>query len=500
SVTHRAFQTASLSLSISCAFSSGCGDPSAGDVDDEIGSESTEDTLGTEETGSSSDSDSTETDSDSDSDSDSSDSDSTDSDSSETGDENLDCSIEGAFQYAPPATEIDGLFATPIDILATEATIFFSLGSQHAIAEVSVDFRVGPEGGMPIFDLRQTIDAGTFDQQFIDPAAAQRHDFGKGLDYGFRILEFELEPCTEHTLTLQYALDVPDAPEAGGLEWSTAPNRLYFDSWLSDLNPGRYLESWLPANLPFDRQALTLYLVLEDAGVPHTLLSNAEIEEFSEHDWKLEFPDTTTAMAPLIIVVPSEQISASTGVHQAANAQDIPYTLVRHETAGESLTSLEARLLDAIDEFVTSTGDFLHPAMLGYVSASARSMEYDGGFTTKPSDLEHEAFHSWWARGVHPATYADGWIDEAWDMYNTTLGLSFTVEPFDWDDAPTELYDAHPFARDTPNASYWTGRAVFAGRRTRPARSSRRRWACRGRRGGRRRARSARRPSRRARR
>ncbi|MCA9697113.1 MAG: hypothetical protein KC431_06290, partial [Myxococcales bacterium] len=275
------------------------------------------------------------------------------------------------------------------------------------------------------------------------------------------VLAAELDPCTVHTLWLSYPLNLPSAPLSGGLEW-LANDTLYYDTWLSDLYAGRYLESWLPANMPWDTYPLSLGLTLTDAGAPHTLISNAAVDEMGEHDWQLEFPSTMRAMSPLVIVVPSEDVIFVSGTHPS-NGQDIPYTLYRHDTVGTGIATLEATLLGSFDQFTLGTGEFLHPSFTGFIGANARSMEYDGAFTTKVPDISHEAFHSWWARGVHPATYADGWIDEAWDMYNTTQGQSFTVEPFNWNDPTAVLYDAHPFARITPLNSYDHGRRVFAG-------------------------------------
>ena len=101
--------------------------------------------------------------------------------------------------------------------------------------------------------------------------------------------------------------------------------------------------------------------------------------------------------------------------------------------------------------------------MTAYLYQTNRSMEYPGGTTSSPTALEHELFHSWWARGLEPATYADGWLDEAWTMWNTTANVEFVPIALDWNSGPWLLYDAHPFARDTPDASYTNGRLVFAG-------------------------------------
>jgi len=48
-------------------------------------------------------------------------------------------------------------------------------------------------------------------------------------------------------------------------------------------------------------------------------------------------------------------------------------------------------------------------------------MEYDGGTTTGQAALQHETYHSWWGRGLKPASQPDAWIDEGWTFYYTLV-------------------------------------------------------------------------------
>jgi hypothetical protein len=371
--------------------------------------------------------------------------------------------VPEAFMHAPAPLIIDGLDAVPIDILDLDASIEFDVASASAQAEVTLTFQLGPVSGRPILDLRQSHDSLLLDGQPIENALLARHDFGKGWDAGFAILAVALEPCTIHELELGYAIALPQAPNAGGLAYGQAPARLWFDLYSSDLNPGRYLESWLPANMPWDRHAVHLSLSLVGAQVEHTLLSNAEVEPLDVNAWQLEFPDTTTAMAPMIVIKPSEELNLASGVHAAANGQDIAYEVWTDASLATPPASYAGSLVAWLDEIVLSTGDYPHPRVTAYLYQTNRSMEYAGGTTSSPIEFEHELFHSWWARGLEPATYADGWIDEAWDTFNTAPNIEFVPVALDWSAAPVQLYDPHPFARDTPDASYTNGRLLFAG-------------------------------------
>ncbi len=108
--------------------------------------------------------------------------------------------------------------------------------------------------------------------------------------YGFRSSEQELEGLFEHTLTLTYAITLPDAPNATGFQWLDAPDGVYFDISLSDLNPGRYLESYMPANFPFDRYPVSLGVTVSGAGQEHVLFSNGDVEQLGDHEWQLRVP------------------------------------------------------------------------------------------------------------------------------------------------------------------------------------------------------------------
>ncbi|MFV8755982.1 hypothetical protein ACNOYE_35975 [Nannocystaceae bacterium ST9] len=372
------------------------------------------------------------------------------------------CSL-AELEHAPPPTTVDGLPAVPIDVIELAARIEFDAATGQARASATLRFRLGDAAGMPIFDLRQQPTFAALDGQPIDPAALARHDFGMGQASGMRVLEVELPACTTHELVVDHPLERPDAPLAQGPIFSTEPARLHFDVWMSDLHPGRYLESWLPTTLPYDEFSLTLEIDLLGAEVEHALISNAEVESLGEHAWLLEFPPSTRPMSPLIAIAPREDWTIATGTHAAASGQDIDWTLVLDASVTTPIDVVIAEVGDRLDEFVISTGAYPHPRLTMILGAERRSMEYDGAFTAKPSALTHELFHSWWGRGVHPARHADGWIDEAWDVYNTGSGRRFAVEPFVATARPVVLAHPHPFSRAMPNSAYSQGRRVFAG-------------------------------------
>ena len=363
----------------------------------------------------------------------------------------------------PPVVMIDGLVAVPIDIDMVDAKVVLDATAKSALAEATMQFRTGPQDGHPIFDLRQTIVAATLDGAAVPPSALAMHDFGLGLGSGLRILEVELPPCTDHTLHLTYALNKPGAPNSRAITWLFGSTRVKWDLWSSDLYPGRYLEQWFPANLVHDKFSFTLDIELKASNFEHTLVTNGVTELIGASHWKVDYPPTFTALSPMLVLVANDRVFAET--HELALANDVKVTLDLYQDfdVGADLAAVTADITGYMNEFIASTGAYAHGDRLTvYIwNEASRSMEYDGAATTRVDALAHELFHSWYGRGVKPASQNDGWIDEAWDMHSVDVGFNGT--PLDFNAPPVQLASPSPWNRITPDTAYFEGEQVFAG-------------------------------------
>jgi len=119
------------------------------------------------------------------------------------------------FDLGPPAKIVDGLAAVPIDIQHITAALTFDGATSAGAGDATIDFIVGPGGGCPIFDLRQTVTAVWLDGVPLTPADVALHDFGGGIGAELRIVNSVLAAGTAHTLRLTYTLGVPQASAAG---------------------------------------------------------------------------------------------------------------------------------------------------------------------------------------------------------------------------------------------------------------------------------------------
>lgn len=363
---------------------------------------------------------------------------------------------------APPAKTVDGLLAIPIDIQQVSATLTFDGATSSGAADATIDFVVG-QSGNPIFDLRQTIDAAWLDGAPLAVAKVAHHDFGGGPNAQLRVVESVLAAGSAHTLRVTYSLGPPQASTAGSYQpamtWAAGP-RLVFNFGFTDLGGGRYLEAWVPANLIFDQFQTDLDLQLLNTPIPHTVITNGAVTPLAANHWLVKFPSRFTALSPLLEVRATDTLASLTDTASlpltgpvavetwklAASAVDL----------GAQIASLKTWL--AADE--GAVGPYTHGnRFVAFLNVGG--MEYDGGTTSSPGSLKHETFHSWFGRGAKPASQADGWWDEAWDVYND-LGASGAL-PFDFSAPPVELSSRNPWVRVTPSAAYSNGERFFEG-------------------------------------
>jgi hypothetical protein len=368
------------------------------------------------------------------------------------------------FDLAPPAKTVNGLQAVPIDIQHITGALTFDGATSSATADATLDFIVGPAGGCPIFDLRQTITAAWLDGAPLAVADLALHDFGGGVGAELRVVNAVLAANSSHTVRMTYTLGTPQASTAGSYQpamaWSAGP-RLAFNFGFTDLGPGRYLEAWVPANLIFDQFDMSLEFHVVNTAVAHTPITNGTVTVLGANHWSVAFPPRFTALSPLLELRAADTVTSQTGsVVLPGSGATITIEVWRLTSSAVDLTARIADIASWLTANESSTGTYVHGARF-VAFFHVGGMEYEGGTTTAVSSLQHETFHSWWGRGLKPASQADGWWDEAWTVYNDA-GAAGSV-PFDFTSAPVELSSRNPWVRRTPSAAYTSGRQFFEG-------------------------------------
>lgn len=369
------------------------------------------------------------------------------------------------FDLAPPAKTVDGLVAVPIDIQKITASLIFDAATSSGKGDATVEFTMGPQNGDPIFDLRQTITSAWLDGVSLPVAQLAHHDFGGGADAQLRIVQSVLTAGTTHVLRVQYDLGLPQASTAGSYQphmtFSAGP-RLAFNLGFTDLGAGRYLEAWVPANLIFDQFEIALTLQILNTGIAHTVITNGTVTVLGANHWSVAFPARFTALSTLLELRATDTVTS----HTDTVALPVSGTVVTIE-AWKLTANATINLTDQVNNLKTflvanenSTGPYIHGnRFVAFLNAGG--MEYEGGTTTAPGNLKHETFHSWWARGLKPASQPDGWWDEAWTVYNTDVGIA--PFPFDFTAAPVALCPRNPWVRITAGGAYTDGLRFFEG-------------------------------------
>lgn len=368
------------------------------------------------------------------------------------------------FDLAPPVKTVDGLKAVPIDIQKITATLTFDGATSSGSGDATLEFTTGAVNGNPIFDLRQTITSAWLDGVVIPAAKLAHHDFGGGADANLRIVESVLAANTTHTLRVKYNLGAPQASSAGSYQpamtWSGGP-RLAFNFGFTDLGAGRYLEAWIPANLIFDQFELVLTLRVLNTALAHTIITNGTVAPLGTNHWSITFPKRFTALSPLLELRAADTLVSQTGTKLLpVSNTNVNIEVWKLAASPVDLTAQLNHLKIYLGNNETAIGPYVHGnRFVAFMHIGG--MEYDGGTTTNTGALRHETFHSWWARGLKPASQADAWWDEAWTVYNDN-GASGSL-PFDFSAPPVKLCTRNPWVRTTGSGAYDKGERFFQG-------------------------------------
>ncbi|MEZ5356923.1 MAG: hypothetical protein R2762_30150 [Bryobacteraceae bacterium] len=367
---------------------------------------------------------------------------------------------------APAPVRVDGLWAVPIDIQSLDATLYFDAAQCSAEAEVYLEFVHGAKTGCPVFDLRQPIAEAWLDGQTIDPARMAHHDFGAGPESSMRILEARCRPGSRHSLRIRYPLDRPAAVDVGsrlpGLVWVPGLG-VRFNFGFSDLGPGRYLDSWLPANLIYDQHAVDIGVTITGVKEPHVAIHNGNwATQLARNRWWIEYRRYSTSLSPMLELHPARLVRGKrTETRLPVSRKRVTIEMWKDVQDRTRLGPLAKEVAGWLAGHERAMGRYVHGDRFVVYLQERGGMEYDGGCTSSVEALYHEVFHSWWARGLKPASQNDGWIDEAWTVYCDEH--PDTAIAFDWDAPPITLSPGHPWWRSTPREAYREGVRMFQG-------------------------------------
>lgn len=352
----------------------------------------------------------------------------------------------------------------PMRIRSLEAAVLCDVASGTAFAEAVLSYELGRHEGCPFFDLRQEIDHAWLDGRALPTAALAPRDVGEGPAATVRVVGVEQQASSRHTLRLRYRVGTPRANLGGAYPPVLAfarDGRMRWSVGMADLYPGRHLEAWFPANLPFDRFPFRLRLRIVGTARTHELITNGDARGLGGNAWSVEFPSWFSGMSPLLEVRPADEVRRASGsALLPASGRTVEVEAWKPASGPEDLPAAVRRIGALIAENEARFGPFPAARFVAFFHGAQGGMEYAGATTTALDALAHEVLHAWFARGVTPASHADGWWDEAFTTYRTSDAGPL---PFDWAAPPVRLCSRRPFQRRTPEEAYGAGARFFRG-------------------------------------
>jgi len=368
----------------------------------------------------------------------------------------------------PPPVPVGTGLVVPADFVSLVASVRFDVASEVAEVRAAVELELLSVAGWPAFDLRQDIEEASFDGQPLAVEALAHRDLGAGYEARMRAVEVVCGAGSHHRLELVYKLGTPQAMGAKPVEWLGPSRGVKWDLYMSDLEPGRYLEMWLPANLCHDRVSIALDVEVAGTSRPHVLVANGAVSPVAEgRRWSVSYPPSYTSLSPMLALAPADELVLE-HARAGGSGRPGPVTVAGPADRAADLASAAADVAAWLGYFSARYGEWAHgERFVALLWPEARGMEYDGATTASPEALEHEVFHSWFGRGVKPARASDGWMDEAMATWATASrrsgGGRYGSEELDLSLEPTLLYPEHPWSRHTPREAYAAGNRLLSG-------------------------------------
>lgn len=345
---------------------------------------------------------------------------------------------------SPKIFEVDGQTLVPMNFEDQRLKITFDISQKTSWATSQIRFRQMKDGrayfqlsaspfsvkldGLPV-EISEVQDP---EQQHQNYWALNRVSLAEG----------------EHVMSLEYELPsnrVTFYPDAG----------LGFLTDMTDLYQARFFEYWGPASFEQDAFRMVMELEIQNSNIEHQIFSNGQVVQKSPSSWTIDFPDYFTSSS-FYVHLTDRKLFVKKGVI-AGSQNFFPVTVYSSsdllaQSAFDSLPRIFA-------ELERDYGPYVHDRFIAYINPGGGGMEYSGATITGLNALEHEMFHSWFARGVLPAEGRSGWIDEAmasWRDYGYFQGDTSLYR------RPTNLSDYSSYRKSTAPNSYLDGRELLA--------------------------------------
>jgi hypothetical protein len=333
---------------------------------------------------------------------------------------------------------------SPLNILSQDLSLTFDVLTQKVVAKSVLHFEMN-QSALPIFELKALAPVIKLDNSSITATEVQDPD---GQAQTFWALDQEVDPGLQHELEIIYELPSDRLSFVGG--------GVRLLTHMTDLNPSNFFENWGPVGFEDDAFSLSLNLKVLNSNSHHELFTNGVATAPAPFEWKIEFPNTFTKSSFYVHLTNATDLTVKRFIY-AGKENNIPVQI--YSEIPSLVDDAVATLPDLFRELEDDYGPYAHPTFTAYMHSGRGGMEYVGATITSLGSLDHELFHSWFARGVMPAEGRSGWIDEAlasWRDYSYFQAPSLLTRN------ATNLANYSPFRKSTANNCYVDGRQLIA--------------------------------------
>jgi len=332
----------------------------------------------------------------------------------------------------------------PINFVQQELTLTFDIRTQKAFAHAVIYFEQA-QLSYPYFQLTPNILKAKLDDNLVSTIQLPDPD-----NAGEKYISLSQQISTGiHKLEIEYQLN---------------PNSLSFQNRgvgiltdMYDISNAHFFETWGPTGFEDDAFEMTLNLEIQNSATEHKLFTNGQIISFNESKWKIQFPKYFTTSSFYFHLTNKSLLEARFVIQ--GKEKTIPITV--YGTNQNVVNQAKNKLPGLFQELERDFGPYPHDNFTAYLNSAGAGggMEYSGATISPVTALDHELFHSWFARGVMPAEGRSGWIDEAFASWRDH---SYFQAPSLLSRTPTFLGNGSPFQKETPGNCYVDGRQMMA--------------------------------------
>lgn len=303
---------------------------------------------------------------------------------------------------APASFDFAGGRAVFADFTKATYTIRYNVSAKTAVVHSKIEFIIA-EAGRVVFDLKADPTDLKLDGKFTSQELISLPENASKV----RVVK-EVSSVGKHTLEMS-------APLKQLVEWSSEGVRSAF--WATDLNDRGYLETYMPANLEFDRVPMVFKLEFIGGSKSQRIYTNGLVVGTGDGKFEVTYPDYFTSSSIFFHTAPEGAMNETSFIYRSIDGREIPVVIYKKPTLwggndSGTLARFKQNTVTILTELENDYGPFLHPSVTIY-NAGSGGMEYCGATMTDSGALGHELIHSYFARGVMPANGNAGWIDEA---------------------------------------------------------------------------------------